>query len=80
MIYTIEENAIPKNAKDAIKFGITLFKRKIWSFCWLNEIKLLNSSGDWLDISIRVIKKIVTEWFQKQNEFTKKLKAPKQLC
>lgn len=32
----IEENSIPKNPKDVIKFGVTLFKRKIWSFCWFN--------------------------------------------
>ena len=25
----IEENSIPKNPKDVIKFGVTLFKRKI---------------------------------------------------
>lgn len=27
--YSIEENAISKNAKDVIKFGVTILKRKI---------------------------------------------------
>ena len=35
-INTIKENSVPKNTKDATKFGVTLFKGKISSFCWLN--------------------------------------------
>ena len=26
MIYTIEDNSLPKNAKEAIRFGVTIFK------------------------------------------------------
>ena len=43
-------------------------------------MNLSNSSGHWLLISIRVIKKIETEWFQNQNQNLKRNKqAPKQL-
>lgn len=34
-------------------------------------MKLLNSRRDWLLISRQVIKTIVTEWFQQENEFTR---------
>ena len=66
----IEENTIWKSTKDVTKFGEILFQRKIWSFYWLNLVNLLNSSGNWLLISIQVIKKKnVTEWFQQQKSF-----------
>ena len=32
-INMIKENSVPKNTKDATKFGVTLFKGKISSFC-----------------------------------------------
>ena len=31
-----------------IKFGVTLFKRKTWSFCQVNLMNLSNPSGNWL--------------------------------
>ena len=70
VINAIEEDTNLKSTKDNNKFGVTLFKRKICSFDWLNWINLLNSSENWLLISIRVLKTILTEWFHKQNEFT----------
>ena len=47
------------STKDATKFGVTLFKRKIWCFFLLNEINLFNSCGNWLLILLWVIKAIV---------------------
>jgi len=35
-INIIKENSVPKNTKDVTKFGVTLFKGKISSFCGLN--------------------------------------------
>ena len=32
-IYLMKENAIPKNTKHATKFGMTLFKGKMWKLC-----------------------------------------------
>ena len=32
-INTMKENAILKNTKEATKFGVTLFRGKIWNFC-----------------------------------------------
>ena len=63
-----KENSIPNSTKDASKFGVTLIKRKTWSFCRLNLMNLSNSSGNWLFISMWVIKKIETEWVQCQNK------------
>ena len=63
--YSIEGNAISKNEKDVIKFGVTILKRKIWSFAdWMKK-NLLNFRGDWLLISTRVTWTILTEWSPK---------------
>ena len=32
-INLMRENAIPRNTKHAIKFGMTLFKGKMWKLC-----------------------------------------------
>ena len=72
-----KENSIPNSTKDASKFGVTLFKRKTWSFCWLNLINLSNPSGNWLFVLIWVIKTIETEWVQCQNKHLQQIsKAP----
>ena len=34
-INILKENAIPKNTKDATKFGVTLFKGKVRKICEL---------------------------------------------
>ena len=46
MINAVKENTILKSTKDANKFGLTLFKTNVGNFCWLNQINLLNSSGN----------------------------------
>ena len=42
-------------------------------------MNLLHSSGNWLLISIQELKTILTEWFQKQNEFTTEFESTQQL-
>ena len=32
-ITLMKENAIPRNTKQAVKFGMTLFKGKMWKLC-----------------------------------------------
>ena len=69
VINAIEENITLKSTKDDNMFRVTLFERKVCSFCWLNWINPSNSNGKWLLISIRVLETILTEWFQKLKEF-----------
>ena len=39
-----EENSIWKSTKDVTEFDGTLFKSRMWIFCWLNKINLLKLS------------------------------------
>ena len=59
-------NLIPKSTKDDDTIGVTLLKEDI-KFLLIQLNKAVRE--DRLLKSIRVIKMILTEWFQRQNEF-----------
>ena len=63
MINIIRKIKFPRTKKNTTNFGVILFKRKTWSFCWFNQMTLLNSSGNWLFIFIQAIETNETKWF-----------------
>lgn len=73
---TIEQNTILKKTKDTTEFGPRFFKLKKKKFL-VTEITLFNSSGNWLLISVRVIKSTVTDWShrKKRKQFTTELES-----
>ena len=69
-INVVEENTILKSKITLQSLAQQLSKEKHEAFAtWIGK-NLWNSGGNWLLISTRIIKTIVTKWFQQQNKFT----------